>query len=124
MTTLDGNSLFDEQKLVIEAGSPTRDCVQKSVPGVDGVLSVDLGSRARRIRQKGVLRASSRQQLNRRTASVSAFIDGKTHELITDAGEQFSSLRMDSFETDPVQFTGGGVEVGYEILYTQLAMDS
>ena len=124
MTTLDGESLFDEQKLVMEIGSPTRQCAEKSVPGLDGVLSVDLGSRFRRIRQKGMLRAASRQQLDQRMASVSGFIDGKTHKLVTNTGEQFGNIRMDSFEAGSIRYTGGGVEVGYEIVYTQLVMDS
>jgi len=122
--TLDGKSLFDEQKLVFEIGSPVRASAERSVPGLDGVLSIDLGSRTRRIRQKGTLRAVSRQQLKFRIAAVSELIDGGTHELITREGEQFGDLRIDSFESGPVQFTGGGVEVSYEIIYTQLAMDS
>jgi hypothetical protein len=124
MTTLDGESLFDEQKLVIEVGSPTRQYIEQSMPGLDGVLSIDLGSRARRIRQKGILRAMSRQQLDQRMAAVSALIDGQTHELVTNAGDQISNLRMDSFEAGSIRYTGGSVEVGYEIVYTQLVMDS
>jgi hypothetical protein len=124
MTTLDGQSLFDEQKLVIEIGSPMRRCAEKSVPGLDGVLSIDLGSRNRKIRQKGVLRAVSREQLNLRMAAVSALVDGKTHELVTNDGEQFCNLRTDSFETSQIRFSGSGVEVGYEIIYTQLVIDS
>ncbi len=124
MTTLDGQSLFDEQRLVIEIGSPMRQCAEKSVPGLDGVLSIDLGSRVRKIRQKGVLRAVSREQLNLRIAGVGALVDGKTHELVTNDGERFCNLRIDSLETSPIRFSGSGVEVGYEIVYTQLVVDS
>jgi len=124
MTTLDGESLFDEQKLVVEVGSRTRNYAEKSVPGLDGVLSLDLGSRTRKIKQKGMLRAVSRQQLNLRIAAVSAFIDGKTHELVTNEGEHLNNLRMDSFDAGAIQLSGAGVDVGYEILYTQLAIDT
>ena len=41
--TLDGNILFDEQQLELELGSFTRDSVERVMPGLDGVLSVDLG---------------------------------------------------------------------------------
>ena len=116
--------MFDEQKLVVEIGSPTRNYAEKSVPGLDGVLSLDLGSRTRKIKQKGVLRAVSRRQLNLRIAAISAFINGKTHELVTNEGERFNDLRMDSFETGAIQLGGAGVGVGYEILYTQLAIDT
>jgi hypothetical protein len=77
--TLDGQSLFDEQGLQIEIGSPSRACIERTVCGLDGTLSIDLGRRARQIRQTGVLRAPSRSALSARTDAVAAFIDGGTH---------------------------------------------
>ena len=50
-TTLDEQTLFDEQKLEIEVGSFNRDSIEKTVPGLDGALSIDLGRRSRKIKQ-------------------------------------------------------------------------
>lgn len=118
--TLDGQILFDEQQLEIEPGSISRDSIEKSVPGLDGVLSIDLGGRSRHITQKGVLRAQSRSQMDGRISSISACIDGDTHKLITGSGEEFDNLRMDVFKVSNERTSGGGVEVDYEIVYTQL----
>ena len=59
---LDGQMLFDKLDLKIETGSVSRDSVERAVSGLDGVLSIDLGGRSRKIKQKGVLRAASRAE--------------------------------------------------------------
>lgn len=118
--TLDGQSLFDEQQLEIEPGSFRRDAIEKAVPGLDGVLSVDLGRRVRKIKQIGVLRAKSRSQMNDRISTISASMDGDTHTLVTDSGEKFDNLRLDVFKVNKERADGGGIVVDYEIVYTQL----
>jgi hypothetical protein len=50
-TALDGQSLFGEQQLEIELGSVSRASMERVLPGLDGVLSVDMGGRARKIKQ-------------------------------------------------------------------------
>jgi hypothetical protein len=117
--TLDGQNLFDEQQLEIEPGSFRRDSMEKAVLGLDGVLSVDLGRRARKIKQRGVLRAKSRSQMNDRISAISAYMDGDTHTLVTGSGEEFDNLRMDVFKVSKER-AGGGIVVDYEIVYTQL----
>jgi hypothetical protein len=118
--TLDGQILFDEQGLEIRPDSVRRDGVERSVPGLDGVLSIDLGRRGRKIKQRGVLRASSRSQVNERIAAISAYMDGDTHTLVTASGEELGNLRMDVFKVTKERISGGGVVVDYEIVYTQL----
>ncbi len=118
--TLDGQNLFDEQQLEIELGSFSRDSMDRAVAGLDGVLSVDMGGRGRRIKQKGVLRAKSRTQMNNRISSISVYMDGETHTLITSEGEKFDNLRMDSFEVRKDRAGGGSIVVDYEIVYAQL----
>jgi hypothetical protein len=120
--TLDGQILFDEQGLEIRPDSVRRDAVERSVPGLDGVLSIDLGRRGRKIKQRGVLRAGSRSQVNERIAAISAYMDGDTHTLVTASGEEFDNLRMDVFKVTKERTSGGGVVVDYEIVYTQLAV--
>lgn len=118
--TLDGQILFDEQQLEIERGSISRVLMERAIPGLDGVLSVDMGGRGRKIKQKGVLRAKSRLQMNDRISVISAYMDGKTHILVASGGEEFDNLRMDSFKVFKERAAGSGVSIDYEIIYTQL----
>jgi len=118
--TLDGQNLFDEQQLEIEAGSISRDSIERAVAGLDGVLSIDIGGRSRKIKQKGLLQAKSRTQLNNRINTISAYMDGKTHTLVRSDGEQLNNLRMDSFKASKERAGGRGIVVDYEIIYTQL----
>ena len=120
-TTLDEQKLFDEQQLEIEVGSFNRDSIEKTVPGLDGTLSIDLGCRSRKIKQTGTLRAKSRAQMNDRINAISTYIDGGTHTLTTHDGEEFDNLRMDSFTAKNERTDGTGLSVDYEITYTQLA---
>ncbi|MBN2138411.1 MAG: hypothetical protein JW720_11450 [Sedimentisphaerales bacterium] len=118
--TLDGQILFGEHQPDLEAGSFSRDSMELVVPGLDGVLSIDLGGRGRRIRQKGVLRAASRAQLQAKVEAVSAFMDGGTHVLGAGDGREFCDVRVDSLELSNERTGGGGVSIDYEITYMQL----
>ena len=93
--TLDGNVLFDQQDLEIQQGSFSRSSLEKSIAGLDGVLSIDLGRRSRVITQKGVIMAQSKAAMDKQIAAISAFLDGDTHTLSTKAGLLFNNLRMD-----------------------------
>jgi hypothetical protein len=119
-TTLDAQMLFDEQSLEIRTDSFSRDSIERTIPGLNGVLSIDLGLRGRKIRQTGILRAKSRTQLNERISRVAAFMDGQTHTLTTNNGMNFTNLRMDSFKTGTERADGTGITIDYEIIYTQL----
>ena len=121
-TTLDGQALFDEQQLEIKVGSFGRDSMERTVPGLDGVLSIDLGGRDRKITQKGTLRATSRSQMDERASVISACMDGDTHTLVTDSGEEFDNLRMDVFKVTRERSSGTGLVIDYEIIYTQLVV--
>jgi len=118
--SLDGQALFDEQQLEIEPGSFSRDSIERAVPGLDGVLSIDLGGRGRQIRQKGVLRTRSKAELNDKIDAISAFMDGDTHTLGIGSDREFGDVRMDSFNTSNERTSGSGVSIDYEIIYTQL----
>ena len=118
--TLDGHNLFDEQRLEIELGSFNRDSVERAVAGLDGVLSVDVGGRGRKIKQKGSLRANSRTQMNNKINAVSSYMDGSTHILLTSDGDNYDNLRIDSFKVSKERASSSGIVVDYEIVYTQL----
>ena len=120
--TLDGQSLFEGEGLRVEPGSLNRGSIERTVPGLDGVLSIDMGGRGRRIKQAGVLRAKSRSQMNERISVISACMDGDTHTLVTGSGEEFNNLRMDVFKVSKERASGGGLCCDYEIVYTQLVV--
>ncbi len=121
-TTLDGQELFDEQDLEIEQGSISRDSIERTVPGLDGVLSIDMGNRGRKIKQSSVLRAKSRAQMDDRIDAILTYIDGGTHKLVICNGEEFDNVRMDSFKVTDEKISGSGLCCNYEIVYTQLVI--
>jgi hypothetical protein len=117
---LDGENLFDEQELKIELGSVERRQIERTAGGLDGVISIDIGCRGRKIMQTGVLRAESRVRAESLIEAISAYIDGDTHTLVTSSGRQFDNLRMDVFKVSKERPSGSGVCCDYEIVYTQL----
>ncbi|MGD0551260.1 MAG: hypothetical protein ABSB25_01275 [Sedimentisphaerales bacterium] len=116
---LDGNKLFDES-IAIEAESVSRESIERSAAGLDGVLSIDLGGRGRKIRQKGEIRARSKAELDSKAGAISAFIDGNTHTLVGSRGDTFENLRVDSVNVKNERVSGAGVVADYEVVYTQL----
>jgi hypothetical protein len=119
--TLDGQNLFDQQQLKVEPDSISRACVEKAVSGLDGLLSIDLGKRSRKIIQTGTLRAQSRSQMQDRINAISAYMDGDTYTLEIGGQQSFENLRMDVLKVTDERTTAAGLEVDYEIVYTQLA---
>ena len=113
--------MFDQQQLEVQPDSVSRACLEKSMPGLDGLLSIDLGKRSRKIKQTGTLRAQSRSQMQDRINAISAYMDGDTHTLEIGGQQTFENLRMDVFKVTNERTSAGGLEVDYEIVYTQLA---
>ncbi|OHB68049.1 MAG: hypothetical protein A2Y77_08905 [Planctomycetes bacterium RBG_13_62_9] len=119
---LDGHALFDEQGLQIEIASPSRACIERSVCGLDGAVSIDLGTRTREIRQHGTLHAAGRAAMRVRIDAISAFMDGDTHTLTAASGQEYENIRMDVFEQVAEHVVGSGVLVEYRIVYRQLGV--
>ena len=94
--------------------------MERTFCGLDGVLSIDLGARARLIQQTGVLRAAGRAAMRARVATIMALIDGHTHTLQTNDGRAYPNLRMDAFRQISEHSGGPGIVLEYEIVYTQL----
>ncbi len=120
--TLDGSIVFDGHGLEIEQSVIGRESKERTVPGLDGVISVDLGDRGRKIKQRGTLRARSLSELQDKIDAIEACIDGEAHTLVTEKHGELSDLRMDSFTAKGHRTSGGGVSVGYEIVYRQLVV--
>jgi hypothetical protein len=118
--TLDGQDIFDERQVEIQEGSINRDSIERAAAGLDGVLSIDMGQRSRKIKQKGLLQAKSRAEMHGRINAISGYMDGKTHTLVRSDGETRNNLRMDSFKVNKERTGGGGIVIDYEIIYTQL----
>ena len=118
--TLDGQNLFDEQELEILPGGLSRDSIERTVAGLDGVLSIDLGKRSRKIKQTGVLQAESRTQMNEKINTIASYLNGDTHTLVRSNGESMDALRMDTFKVSNERTSGNGFCCDYEIIYTQL----
>ncbi len=122
--TLDGQNIFTEHELVLERGSIRQNSTERTVPGLDGVLSICLGGSSRKIKQKGVLRSESRPRMDEKIKTISGYMDGNTHTLKTSSGEEFEHLRMDSFRVSKEGFSGNGLWCDYEIIYTQLTTNT
>lgn len=120
--SLDGQRLFDEQELEIQSGSITRGAIERAVSGLNGLLSIDLGRRGRKIKQQGTLRARSQPQMQNRINAISAYLDGNTHTLMIGSDEKFENVRMDAFKVCEKRPAGGGLAIDYEIVYTQLVV--
>ena len=118
---LDGNRLFDEAA-TIEVESVRRESVERAAAGLDGVVSIDLGERGRKIRQKGEIRARSKAEMKEKIEAVSAFIDGNTHTLTDCEGRTFEDVRVDSLSVENERVSGSGVVADYEIIYRQLTV--
>lgn len=120
--TLDGIVLFGDGEAELEVGSFYREFLERAAGGLDGVMSIDLGGRGRKIKQKGELRARSTGELNSKVEAISSFVDGDTHTLATSQGEAFENIRVDSVSVRNKRVSGSGVAAEYEIIYKQLAV--
>ena len=116
--TIDETLEFEQKHL--EVGSYHRDSTERSVTGLDGVMSIDLGMRKRQFVQKGILHAGSTEALRVKVTSFSKLIDGRIHKLALGDGRNFDNLRVDAFEASKECHSGKGPSCDFEIRYTQL----
>lgn len=102
----------------IKTGSWNREAVEKSAAGLDGVVSVDLGERKRKITVSGLVEAQSKATLIAKTALLEAMLDGCMHMLEADA--VYENLRVDSFAVVKEEVSGRGVGCEFEMVLSQL----
>ena len=114
---LDGQIIFEDRELTIQPGSWKRDLLERTIAGLDGVLSIDLGLRCRKIKQKGILRAVSKSALNEKISEINAYMDGGSYTLAVAGGEEFENLRLDCVEVGEKKFSGGTICCWYEIVW-------
>ncbi len=118
--TLDGQDLFGQYGTEIEVEGVHRESIERAVGGLDGVLSVDLGWRERKIIQKGILRAKSQQEMDKKIIAILGIVDGETHALVTTEGIRYEDVRADSFKTEGREVSASGICCDYKVVYTQL----
>ena len=108
------------EQMHLETGSYQRDAAERSVTGLDGVISIDLGMRKRQLIQKGILHAASAEALREKVDSFSKLIDGRIHKLVLGNGKSFDNLRVDAVEVAAECHSGKGPSCDLKIRYTQL----
>lgn len=117
---IDGEVKIEE--VVFEAGSVCREVVERGVNGLNGVCSIDLGSRGRDISIKGVLRAASGVGLDSITEIIEAKMSGGVCSLSIDEGKNFGDVRIDAFETSERKFGGSFVNCKCKLKCKQLSI--
>lgn len=114
------DDLISFEEKMIEVKSFKRDSIERTTAGLDGVVSVDLGSRSREIVQRGILRAVSIEKLRSIMSEIRSLMNGGVHKLRSGDGKLFEDVRLDGFEADEIKHCGAGVWCEFEVRYTQL----
>ena len=116
---LDDAIFFSEVPFELEIKSMQRSIVQRSAAGLDGQVCIDLGLRARKLVQKGELRAKSQAELQRKINEINELIDGDLHILKCPDGRIFENLIIESLQAGPFVSGGAHVSCEYNITYSQ-----
>lgn len=116
----DSKALFGTGRHVLQPTSWQRESTDRGFAGLDGLMSVDLGKRGRKLKQCGFLAASSVAAIMALIETVSGYIDGQSYTLVDQHGVVYSNVRMDSFRLLSPIAVGNQSQCEYEIIYTQL----
>jgi len=116
----DGKPIFGHGDHTLQVESWGRETKERRFAGVDGVMSIDLGSGGRTMKQRGWLAAASKIALQKKCEEISAYIDGQAYELVDANGTIYAKVRMDGFQLLTELCTANPVRCEYEITYTQL----
>ena len=116
---LDDTIFFSEAPFELEIKSMQRSIVQRSAAGLDGQVCIDLGLRARKLVQKGELRAKSQPELQKKIDEINGLINGNLHVLKCPDGRIFENLIIESFQVGPFVSGGAHISCEYSIAYTQ-----
>ena len=118
----DNKKLFSKGQHTLVCLSWCREAIDRGFAGLDGMMSVDLGRRERKLKQRGCLTASSSSTLIDLIDAVADYINGQTYDLVDQNGVSYSHVRMDSFTLLGPITAGNQVCCEYEIHYTQLSV--
>ena len=115
------DNTIEFELLKLKADSWKRDSIEKSAAGLDGVVSIDLGRRKRRIKICGLIEAQSKIGLEKKKELISALLDGKAHMLETDT--EYENIRIDSFEVVKGDCSGKVISCEFELGLSQLRVN-
>jgi hypothetical protein len=116
---LDEGIVFDGKFFELEIKSSQRSIIQRSAAGLDGQVCIDLGLRARKLMQKGELRAKSQPELQKAIDEINGLIDGDLHILKCPDGRIFENLIIENFQAGPFISGGAHISCEYNITYAQ-----
>ena len=114
------DGLVEFEELSISVGSWQRKSIERTAAGLEGVVSIDMGMRGRKIVQRGVLRAGSGDGLCEKIAVAEDLVDGGGHVMARGGCDEFGSLRVDGVEVKSRELSGAGASCEFEIRYFQL----
>ena len=114
---LDSTIEYEESQLQIKSWE--RGSIDRSVAGLDGVVSVDLGRRSRKLVQSGIIRANSEEQLAEQIDSFALLVDSNEHTLTRGRSHVLTGLRVSNFVAGKVNRSGAGVWCDFEIRFVQ-----
>jgi len=117
---LDGIDIFGGDISSLTVGSVERESIERSVAGLDGVVSIDMGQRDRKLVQKGTIGGLNAEQLQQQRAEIESFIDGTCRTLSANDGREFANVRMDSFKAKSFSASSTEAVMEYEIEHRQL----
>lgn len=112
------DSTVEFKVLKFMAGSWARESIEKSAAGLDGVVSVDLGMRKRKIKVSGLVEDQSKDALKQKAAQIEALVDGGMHTLESDA--MYENIKIESFAVVKESSSGRGVGCEFEMGLSQL----
>jgi hypothetical protein len=115
------DNTIEFELLKLKADSWKRDSIEKSAAGLDGVVSVDLGRRKRKIKVCGIIEAQSKSGLEKKKERVNTLLDGKVHTLETDT--EYKNILIDSFEVAKDSHSGKGIGCEFELELSQLRVN-
>ncbi|MCK5270187.1 MAG: hypothetical protein KAJ46_05350 [Sedimentisphaerales bacterium] len=119
--TFNDEKLFGVGEHKLKLLSWRRETIERGFAGLDGVVSIDLGLRERKLKQQGRLSAVSTAALLKLMKEITNYIDGQAYKLVDQYGTVYEQVRMDSF-TVPGSITSANQACcEYEIIYTQLS---
>ena len=120
--TFDDKKLFGPGEHELKPLSWRRESIERGFAGLDGVVSVDLGRRERKLKQQGRLSAVSTAALLKRMEEITNYIDGLAYKLVDQHGTVYEHVRMDEFTVLGSLTSANQACCEYEVIYTQLSV--
>ncbi|MHC4981548.1 MAG: hypothetical protein ACYTF6_00055 [Planctomycetota bacterium] len=120
MSSLDGQDLFGSGPHSIRPETWSRAVQYRGFAGINGLLTLDMGLRSRRINQTGRLQAATTSAIHAIVSEIEAKLDGGIHTLTDDLGFTYPTVLVERFEQSTPVRRSQGFWCDYKISYRQL----